>query len=151
MAHEKQEIQIDPESELREAAERLRQAGFQPDQVRTLVDTMRTNPDAMLQFESAYELEALADVKASPFQHAAWMLAADIIAASTPVIPFALFDLGTARLVAVVLSAILLIVLGIGRAVYAKQSIWSTVLVTLLVGGGAGAAGVIVNKLITGG
>jgi predicted membrane protein (TIGR00267 family) len=77
------------------------------------------------------------------------MFVADLIAASIPVIPFALFGLNTARLVSVAITLLLLVVLGIGRAAIGKRRTLTTVLETIGIAAGAAVAGFVIGSLVT--
>ena len=78
------------------------------------------------------------------------MFLADLFAASLPVIPFALFPLDIARMVSLSLTAILLLLLGIGRGLIAHTNLLLTVLETLAVAALAAGAGVLIGKLLGG-
>jgi len=109
---------------------------------------MQRTPDAMLQFEVAFELK-LGDVaEQNPVAHALWMFVSDLFAASIPVIPFALYPLDTARTISLTLTAVLLLLLGIGRGLIAHTNLLLTVLETLAVAAIAAAAGVLIGKLL---
>ena len=148
IAHERQEIQQKPEEEEREAADRLRQANFTEQEVNRIISALKRNPDALLKFEIAYELQIGQSANESPIVQGIWMFLADLIAASIPVIPFAFFQLGTARIVSLITTGLLVLVLGISRALITKSNIWTTVLETLLIAGAAGAVGVLIGQLI---
>ena len=77
------------------------------------------------------------------------MFLSDLFAASIPVIPFVLLPIETARTVSLLLTATLLVLLGIGRARIAHTNLLLTVLETLLVAGIAAAAGVLIGKLVS--
>jgi vacuolar iron transporter family protein len=148
--HERQEIQQNPKEEEKEATQRLRNANFTEEEVSQIMAALRNNPDALLKFETAYELQIGSEKDESPIVQSIWMFLADLIAASVPVIPFAFFALPTARLVSLTITGILMLLLGIARAVITKSNVWSTVLETLLIAGAAGAAGVFIGNLIGG-
>jgi VIT1/CCC1 family predicted Fe2+/Mn2+ transporter len=148
--HERQEVQQKPQEEEKEAAERLRQANFNEQEVNRIMSALRNNPDALLKFEIAYELQIGSAAKENPIVQSIWMFLADLIAASVPVIPFAFFALPTARIVSLVITGILVLILGIARAAITKSKVWSTVLETLLIAGAAGAAGVLIGSIIGG-
>ncbi len=77
------------------------------------------------------------------------MFAADLFAASVPVIPFALFDIGTARIVSLVVTAIPLAALGVARGRIGHRDVRRTAVQTLAVAGAAAAAGVIIGPIVT--
>ena len=63
----------------------------------------------------------------NPLVQSLWMFVSDLFAAAVPVIPFAFLALGPARTVSVVITGLLLVLLGAGRA----------------------AAGLLIGKLVT--
>ena len=77
------------------------------------------------------------------------MFAADLFAAFVPVLPFAFLPLGSARTVSLVVTAVLLLVLGVGRGIIGKKSILVTALQTLAIAAAAGVAGLLVGSMIS--
>ena len=77
------------------------------------------------------------------------MFAADLLAASVPVIPFALFDIETARLVSLVVTGALMAALGIARGRIGHKSIWRTALQTMAIAGAAALDGVLIGRLVS--
>ena len=77
------------------------------------------------------------------------MFVADLLAASIPVIPFALLPLATARTVSLLLTTGLLVLLGIGRSLIVHTNLWLTVVETLVIAGVAAAAGVLIGMLVS--
>ena len=148
LVRERKEIEDHPEEEKQEILERLGKQGFSPRDAQDILAIMQRTPDAMLQFEEAFELK-LGDVaEQNPVAHALWMFVSDLFAASIPVIPFALYPLDTARTVSLTLTAVLLLLLGIGRGLIAHTNLLLTVLETLAVAAIAAAAGVLIGKLL---
>ena len=78
------------------------------------------------------------------------MFAADLFAAFVPVLPFAFLPLGSARTVSLAVTAVLLLVLGIGRGIIGNKNVVVTALQTLAIAAAAGGAGLLVGSLITG-
>jgi len=144
------DIEADPEGHRRRAEERLVAQGFTLEEAATVGTALARNPDAMLEFVSAFELEIGRAPRESPAVHAAWMFVADLFAAATPVIPFALLPLETARVVSLVVTTLLLICLGIGRARVAHAGYLATTLQTLAIAAAAAAAGVVIGRVVTG-
>lgn len=126
----------------------LEGAGFTAGESETVVAALTRNPEAMLEYVAAFELGVSRRGGGSPWAHAIWMFIADLIAASTPVIPFALLDLATARIVSLLITAALLVVLGIGRARVTRRPFGRTIGQTLLIAGAAAAAGVLIGRLV---
>jgi VIT1/CCC1 family predicted Fe2+/Mn2+ transporter len=143
-------IAADPDRHRRTAEARLMGQGFTPEEAATVGAALVRNPVAMLEFVTAYELELGSAPRESPGVHAAWMFAADLFAASIPVIPFAFLPLEQARVVSLVLTTVLLICLGVGRARVAHTGYLMTTLQTLAIAAAAAAAGVAIGHLVTG-
>jgi VIT1/CCC1 family predicted Fe2+/Mn2+ transporter len=70
-------------------------------------------------------------------------------AASVPVISFALLPLGPARLVSLIITAILLLLLGVGRGLVGHRNVVLTALETLGIATAAALAGFLIGKLVT--
>ena len=76
------------------------------------------------------------------------MLLADFAAAAVPIVPFVLFSVAQARVVSAVVTVLLLIGLGIGRARIAKRDTLRTVVETVAIGIAAALAGVGIGVLV---
>ncbi len=76
------------------------------------------------------------------------MLVTDLFAASVPVVPFALLGLSAARLASLVVTLVLLIGLGVGRALIGHRGIPATVLQTTVIAAAAAGAGIGIGKLV---
>ena len=143
-------IAADPEGHRRRIEERLRAAGFSEAEASTVGAALVRNPEAMLDYVVGLELGTGSAPRESPREHAIWMFIADIIAAATPVIPFAFLPLEQARVVSIVMTTLLLVGLGIGRARVGHTPVGRTVLQTLAIAAAAAAAGVAIGRLVTG-
>ncbi len=77
------------------------------------------------------------------------MFVTDLFAAAVPVIPFALFALATARIVSLAVTLVLLVILGIGRAMAGHRRILPTIAQTVGIAAAAAVAGLAVGKLIS--
>jgi len=143
-------IAADPEGHRRRIEERLRAAGFSEAEASTVGTALVRNPEAMLDYVVGLELGIGSAPRESPREHAIWMFIADIIAAATPVIPFAFLPLEQARVVSIVMTTLLLVGLGIGRARVGHTPVGRTVLQTLAIAAAAAAAGVAIGRLVTG-
>ena len=107
------------------------------------------NPGAVARYAAAFELGRGQHAGESPLVHAAWMFVADICAAAIPVLPFALLDIGDARIVSLAVTTLLLLALGIGRGLIGHQSVLATAAQTLAIAGAAALAGIAIGKLVT--
>ena len=76
------------------------------------------------------------------------MLLADFAAAAVPIVPFVLLPIPQARIVSAVVTLMLLIELGVGRARVAKRNTLRTVLETVSIGIAAALAGVGISVFI---
>ncbi len=141
-------VRADPSSELALMSEQLARAGLTDDEIGVVARALARNPDAIGRYAVAFRLGRGEGAAESPLVHALWMFVADICAAATPVIPFAVFDLETAKIVAIVVTSLLLIVLGVARARIAHKGIVRTAAQTLLIAGAAAFAGVAIGRLV---
>ena len=148
LSHEQWEVEHRPGEEAEETAQSLRAGGFNDQEIEPILRVLVQNPSTMLKFQNAFELQLGRSTETNPVAHAIWMFVSDLFAASIPVIPFALLPLGPARILSVILTSILLVGLGVGRALIGQQPMARTILQTLAIASGAAAAGVIVAKLI---
>jgi VIT1/CCC1 family predicted Fe2+/Mn2+ transporter len=142
-------IIADPTRARERVTGRLSAAGFTDVEVQTVQAAFQRNPEALLNYVAAFELGVPRGAGASPLAHALWMFIADLVAASVPVAPFALFDIGTARLVSLIVTGALMALLGIARAKIGHESIWQTALQTMAIAGAAALAGVFIGWLVT--
>lgn len=125
--------------------ERLIADGLTPAAFAALDAIAREHPDLPRALRTAIE-DGQHDGQTSPLGHASWMFASDLFAALVPVLPFAFLPLATARYVSIACTALVLIVLGIGRAKIGKRRILPTTLQTLGIAAAAGIAGVLVGN-----
>jgi VIT1/CCC1 family predicted Fe2+/Mn2+ transporter len=142
-------IAADPSAARERVAGRLRATGFTDAEADGVKAAFERNPEALLDYIAAFELGVPRVQGAPPSTHAAWMFAADLFAASIPVIPFALFDIETARLVSLVVTGALMAVLGIARGLIGHEPVWRTALQTMSIAGAAALAGVIIGRIVT--
>ena len=77
------------------------------------------------------------------------MFVTDLFAAAVPVVPFALFALGIARLVSLSVTFVLLVLLGVGRSMIGRRRLLPTVAETIGIAAAAACAGLLVGKLIS--
>jgi VIT1/CCC1 family predicted Fe2+/Mn2+ transporter len=93
-------------------------------------------------------LQGIPQAPLDPCEQALWMLLADFLAAAVPILPFVFLPIAEARIVSAVVTAALLIGLGIGRARIAKRNLMRTVLETVAIGLAAAMAGVAIGLVI---
>jgi vacuolar iron transporter family protein len=125
---------------------RLAAAGLTEEQSAALTGAVRHDPAALCGLYLA--LEATPGESPSPWEQALWMLFADFAAAAVPIVPFVLFSVAQARVVSGVMTLLLLIGLGIGRARVAKRDTLLTVVETVGIGIAAALAGVGISILV---
>jgi VIT1/CCC1 family predicted Fe2+/Mn2+ transporter len=125
---------------------RLAAAGLSPEQSTALTGAVQNNPAALRGLYLA--LEAAPEEPANPWEQALWMLLADFAAAAVPIVPFVLFSVAQARVVSGIVTLLLLIGLGIGRARIAKRDTRRTVIETVTIGIAAALAGVGISLLV---
>lgn len=123
----------------------LTRGGMSADDVRRVGEALARAPRAAIGLRQNV---AEAD-NGTPIAHAFWMFVSDLFAGFTPVLPFALLPMAQARIASLVLTTILLIALGVGRAVMAKRPVLRTTLETLIIAASAALAGIAVGHLLS--
>jgi len=141
-------IAANPGGEAARTRQQLVGMGLTPDEADTMVGAFTRNPKLMLQYESDVDLQISTTANDSPVGHAVWMFVSDLLAASIPVIPFAVWPIGTARIVCVAITAGLLMLLGIGRARVAHTTVLRTVVETVGIATAAALAGLLIGSLV---
>jgi len=125
---------------------RLANAGLSPQQADALTAAVRNNPAAAGGLWLA--LDGAADTPLNPVEQALWMLFADFLAAAVPIVPFVILPVAQARIVSAVVTILLLVGLGVGRARVGGHDPIRTVFETVLIGVAAALAGVGISVLI---
>jgi len=145
-----EEIRSDPEGAVKKLIGDLKGAGLSADSIGALRADFEKDPLSIQKFEDAVAAEEEPEAsKASVYAHAAWMGIADFIAAITPVIPFAFLPSDQAKIVCIGGTALLLFLLGLGRARIGRRPFFRTVLETMAIATAAGIAGVIFGLWLT--
>ena len=144
------EIRNDPDAAVKKLIGDLETTGLSPASIDALRSDFQRDPLSIQKFEDAVSAEEESEAsKASVYVHAGWMGIADFIAAMTPVIPFAFLPLEQAKIACIAGTAILLFLLGLGRARIGKRPVVRTVLETMAIATAAGIAGVVFGLLMT--
>ncbi len=125
---------------------RLAKAGLSAQQANALTGVVKNNSDALGGLWLA--LDGAADTQSNPVEQALWMLFADFLAASVPIVPFVLLPVAQARIVSAAVTILLLIGLGVGRARVAERDPVRTVFETVSIGVAAALAGVGISVMI---
>ena len=149
LAHEQKEIDNNLEGEKQEVMDRLRTAGFNDQDAAMIADALSKHPGTLLKVEAASELQLGSMEQKNPFVQSAWMFISDLFAAFVPVLPFAFLPLSSARLVSLIITALLLLLLGVGRGLVGNRNIVLTALETLGIAAAAAFAGFLIGKLVT--
>jgi vacuolar iron transporter family protein len=136
------DIQNDATAVLERVMRQLRAVGMARDQA-TMVSNLLTSQPAVLKgFAAALATPAEPGLTQSPLVQSLWMLIADFLAAAIPILPFAFLPVPEGRVVSAVVTMLLLIGLGIGRARIGNRDMVRTVLETVAIGVAAALAGV---------
>ena len=138
----------DSAPDARRAEEQLRRAGFSDAEAGATAAALARHPDAMLEFVAAFGLGLGSQARESPWVHAAWMFVADLVAAATPVVPFALLEMDAARAASLVTTTLLLLALGIGRARITHRTVVATTIQTLAIAAVAAVTGIVIGRLV---
>jgi vacuolar iron transporter family protein len=149
LAQEQTEIDKNLEGEKQEVRDRLQTAGFNDRDTTAIVDALARHPKTFLQVEATSELQLGSLEQKNPFVQSAWMFISDLFAAAVPVLPFAFLPLVTARLVSLIITAMLLLLLGVGRGLVGHRNVVLTALETLGIATAAALAGFLIGKLVT--
>ena len=144
------EIRADPDGAVNKLISDLSGTGLSKKSLEAIREDMEANPPAIQKFEDAVAgEEETAAQKTSAVIHACWMGVADFIAAMTPVVPFIFLPLAQAKIVFIIGTAILLILLGIGRAKLGERPMFRTILETVAIAATAAIAGALVGLLVS--
>jgi VIT1/CCC1 family predicted Fe2+/Mn2+ transporter len=125
---------------------RLKAAGLTPEQSAALAGAVKEDREALGGLLIA--LQGATAAPQNPWEQALWMLLADFLAASVPILPFVFLPVAQARIVSGAVTLALLVLLGIGRARIAKLSMMRTVIETVSIGVAAALAGVSIGVSI---
>jgi vacuolar iron transporter family protein len=90
-----------------------------------------------------------ADSNQSALVRSLWMLIADFFAAAIPIVPFGFLPVPQGRIVSAVVTTLLLVALGVGRAKIGGRAVFRTVAETVSIGVAAALAGVAIGVWIS--
>lgn len=146
-----EEIRKDPDGSVNKFIGSLQDSGLSAKSLDALREDFQANPLSIRKVESAINCEdEPLSKKVSPVVHATWMGIADFVAGIIPVLPFAFFPLGDARVICIAGTFTLLVLMGIGRAKIGKRPLGRTLAETIGIATAAAIAGVIVGILLSG-
>ena len=149
LADERNRFESNRSQEGQAIRQRLVSAGFSDSEAETVIGIVGKHPETGVKIAAAVDLGVGEATRQSPLVQSAWMFITDLFAASVPVIPFALFSLATARLASLLVTFVLLVLLGAGRAKVGRRRLLPTVAQTVGIAAAAALAGVGVGKLIS--
>lgn len=149
LAEERTRFEANRNQEDQAIRHRLVSAGFSDSEAETVIGIVGKHPETGVKIAAAVDLGVGEATRQSPLVQSAWMFITDLFAASVPVIPFALFSLATARIVSLLVTFVLLVLLGVGRARVGRRRLLPTVAQTVGIAAAAALAGVGVGKLIS--
>ena len=149
--HREAEIRKDPDRAVRELMDVLGETGLQKSTLDAIRSDIQADPLRIRKFEDAAAKEEIpVSQRSSVLVHTAWMGITDLTAGIIPVIPFIFLPFEQARVVCIAGTAVLLILLGLGRARIGHRPAVRTVLETIAIAATAAIAGVVIGILIGG-
>lgn len=141
------EIGTDARAVLDRLTDRLETSGLAPDKTAAIAALVRADPASLKSLAQAFDDPEPRDGQ-GPVARALWMLVADFLAAAIPIVPFILWPVAEARVVSGVVTFLLLVALGIGRALVGDRHLLRTVAETVAIGLAAALAGVAISMAI---
>lgn len=141
-------IQAEPEQAADQLRHQLVNAGVDDTTAAEVVGVVRLQSAALTGLATLAAVGSGDEVPQGPLAHATWMLFADLAASLLPVLPFALLPMSSARIVSVVLTAMLMLGLGAWRARLGQRPTLVTALQTLAIAAAAGVVGVAVGHAV---
>jgi len=144
------EIQKNPEKAVQDLITLLDTSGLSRQSIESIRADIEKNPAVISGMETTIGAsQKTVGEKASPVTHSIWMFCSDLFAGLTPVIPFVLFPMHTAWIICIAVTAVLLLLMGIGRARISNRSVVRTILETLGIALAAALAGVLAGFLLS--
>ncbi|MCP9916308.1 VIT1/CCC1 transporter family protein [Cyanobium sp. ATX 6F1] len=137
-------VGADPTGEIAALMGRLGRTGLQPATLAAIESDLQQRPATLPELERRAAVPS-ASSRQQPWAHALWMLVSDLFAGLTPVMAFALLPLEQARPVSLLMTLVLLVLLGYGRARIGERAVLPTVLTTVSIAGCAALAGVAIG------
>jgi VIT1/CCC1 family predicted Fe2+/Mn2+ transporter len=136
------ELHTDVTVVLDSVTERLHAVGVAREQTTILSNFLSAQPVILKGFATVLAEPEDAASRQSPLVRSLWMLIADFFAAAIPILPFGFLAVPQGRVVSGVVTTLLLVALGVGRARIGGRPIVRTVIETVSIGIAAAAAGV---------
>ena len=148
LAQLRDKLSNDPSGADSALRQRLVAGGFTSPEANSIVAMVNNHPDAKASTLASLELGSGDQPSGQPVVQSLWMLITDLFAAAVPVVPFALLGLTAARLTSLAVTFVLLVGLGIGRALVGHRNIAGTVVETVAIAAVAAGAGIGIGKLV---
>ena len=129
--------------------QRLQAVGMAGDQAASVRDFLSSQPAILRGFAMALAMPADAGSNQSALVRSLWMLVADFLAAAIPILPFGFLPVPQGRVVSGIVTTLLLVALGVGRAKIGGRGIVRTVFETVSIGVAAAIAGVAIGVFVS--
>ena len=143
------DLQNDPGAVLQGVTQRLQAVGMANDQAASVKSFLGSQPAVLRGFAMALAMPGDADSRQSPLVRSLWMLLADFLAAAIAILPFGFLPVAQGRVVSGIVTTLLLVALGVGRAKIGGRSIVRTVFETVSIGVAAAIAGVGIGVFVS--
>jgi VIT1/CCC1 family predicted Fe2+/Mn2+ transporter len=129
--------------------QRLQAVGMAGDQAASVRSLLSSQPAILRGFAMALAMPADAGSNQSALVRSLWMLVADFLAAAIPILPFGFLPVPQGRVVSGIVTTLLLVALGVGRAKIGGRGIVRTVFETVSIGVAAAIAGVAIGVFVS--
>ena len=143
------DLQNDSGAVLQRVTRQLQAAGMASDQAASVRSFLGSQPGVLRGFAMAIAMPSDADSRQSPLVRSLWMLLADFLAAAIPILPFGFLPVPQGRVVSAIVTTLLLVALGVGRAKIGGRAIVRTVVQTVSIGVAAALAGIGIGVFVS--
>jgi VIT1/CCC1 family predicted Fe2+/Mn2+ transporter len=143
------DLQKDSGAVLQRVTRQLQAVGMASDQAASVESFLGSQPAVLRSFAMAIAMPSDADARQSPLVRSLWMLLADFLAAAIPILPFGFLPVPQGRVVSAIVTTLLLVALGVGRARIGGRGIVRTVSETVSIGVAAAIAGVAIGVFVS--
>ena len=143
------EVRSDSAVVLEGVTQRLYAVGMAREQATIVSDFLSSQPAILQGFATALAAPEESGASQSPLVRSLWMLVADFLAAAIPILPFGFLAVPQGRVVSGIVTTLLLVALGIGRARIGGRGIVRTVFETVAIGVAAAIAGVAIGVFVS--
>jgi VIT1/CCC1 family predicted Fe2+/Mn2+ transporter len=144
------EITKDPNAAINGFMDHLKSSGLSQKSLESIREDVKADPLSIRKLENAIAADEEPPAYKSPvLVQVVWMGITDFTAGITPVIPFAILPFQQARILCITATALLLILLGVGRSIIGKRPMLRGVLETCSIAAAAAIAGVVIAYVIS--